>query len=379
VSPDSVVVLGASNTGVSIAAKLALEGKRVVLWEAPAFEEALAPIAAHNEVRITGTAGEGVARLAATTTNPEEALAAGDVLIAAVPSYAHTAFADLLVPHLESRHILALLPGNLGTLEFAARLRAEGKSTGDPLLVEADTAPYVCRKLAPDHAHIWGVVTQLGIGALPGSAADAAEDALRPLFPGLKPYPDVLWAGLSALNPVVHPPGVLMNAARIEEAGDTFRFYNDGLSPAVATMVEALDGERLAVGRALGLSLLPVAEGFATCGFGPAGDLWATINGSRMLTQLRAPGSLETRWLSEDIPFGIRTWAELGESLGLEMPVARSLVTLGDVLIGEDSWISGRSLADLGIAGLRSDELRIYAETGESPNGRIPGESTGVA
>ena len=31
-----------------------------------------------------------------------------------------------------------------------------------------------------------------------------------------------------------------------------------------------------------------------------------------MLTQLKAPGSLQTRWLSEDVPYGLRTWAELG-------------------------------------------------------------------
>ena len=38
----------------------------------------------------------------------------------------------------------------------------------------------------------------------------------------------------------------------------------------------------------------------------------STINGSRMLTALRAPGQVETRWLTEDIPFGLATWALLG-------------------------------------------------------------------
>jgi opine dehydrogenase len=69
-----------------------------------------------------------------------------------------------------------------------------------------------------------------------------------------------------------------------------------------------------------------------------------------MLTQLRAPGSLETRWLSEDVPYGVRTWAELGERAGVPMPVARALVTLGDAVMGTDSWRVGRSLADLGLA-----------------------------
>jgi opine dehydrogenase len=79
-----------------------------------------------------------------------------------------------------------------------------------------------------------------------------------------------------------------------------------------------------------------------------------------MLTQLRAPGSLQTRWLSEDVPYGLRTWAELGEQAGVPMPVARALVTLGDQVMGVDSWRAGRSLAHLGIAGLSHADLENY-------------------
>ena len=111
---------------------------------------------------------------------------------------------------------------------------------------------------------------------------------------------------------------------------------------------------------------MPVADAFHAAGFGPRGDLWAAINGSRMLTQLKAPGSLQTRWLTEDVPYGLRTWAELGEHLGVAMPVARALVTLGDAVMGSDSWRGGRSLADLGLAGLTRAELADYLATGRA-------------
>lgn len=346
----AVVVLGAGNTGLSIAAKLALEGRRVVLWEAPAFAAAIEPLMARRQVRLTGVGGEGTATLEAVTTSLVEALAAGDVLVAAVPSYAHRPFTEALARVIEPRHLLALLPGNLGTLAVATRLRQlMPTSRALPLLAEADTAPYVCRKLEPDHAHIWGVVPHLGVGAHPSTRTDEALAALEPLFPGLRPYPHAVAAGLGALNPVVHPPGVLMNAGRIEHARGEFYFYEEGVTPSVVRAIEALDAERRAIGEALGFAVVPVAEAFAAAGFGPAGDLWATINGSRMLTQLRAPGSLETRWLSEDVPYGVRTWAELGERAGVATPVARALVTLGDAVMGTDSWRDGRSLADLGL------------------------------
>jgi opine dehydrogenase len=361
-----VIVLGGGNTAFAVAAKLTLEGHEVVLWEAPSQAASIAPIRETREIRLTGAGGEGTARLAAVTTDAREALAAGTTLIAPVPSYAHRPFGELLLPHLREDHVLALLPGNLGSLAFAHWLTEAGRppGRGGPLLVESDTAPYVCRKLGADHAHIWGVVPGMGAGVFPAAETERALAALGPYFAGLRPYPHVVAAGLGAMNPIVHPPGVLMNAGRIEYSRGEFYFYEEGVTPGVARVIEALDAERRAAGRALGLDLLPVAEAFHAAGFGPKGDLWATINGSRMLTQLKAPGSLQTRWLSEDVPYGLRTWVELGERFGVAMPVARALVTLADAVMGTDSWQSGRSLADLGIAGLDRAALERYLQDG---------------
>jgi opine dehydrogenase len=363
---DAVVVLGGGNTAFSVAAKLALEGREVCLWEAPEQAASIEPIRERRRVRLTGVGGEGLADIECVTTDAAAALARGRLLVAPVPSYAHRAFGTHLLPHLTDEHTLALTPGNLGSLALARWLAQRGKppGSGGPLLAESDTAPYVCRKLAPDHAHIWGVVPAMGIGVFPAHRTGEALEALRACFPGIQPYPHALAAGLGAMNPVVHPAGVLMNAGRIEHSRGEFYFYEEGVTPGVVRTIEALDSERRSLGAALGVELLPVAEAFHAAGFGPKGDLWATINGSRMLTQLRAPGSLQTRWLSEDVPYGLRTWAELGERIGVAMPVARALVTLADTVMGVDSWQAGRSLQDLGIDRMGRDELLRYLEGG---------------
>ena len=63
---------------------------------------------------------------------------------------------------------------------------------------------------------IWGEVTRLGLGVLHASKTDDVADELRALFPDIAPYKDVMECGLSSMNPVVHPAGVLMNAGRVE-------------------------------------------------------------------------------------------------------------------------------------------------------------------
>ena len=351
-----VTVLGAGNTGFSIAANLALGGHEVLLWEHPAFAAALDPLRESLTIGLEGAARTGDARLAGVTTDAAAALAWSETLVCSVPSYAHAAFAEQLVPHLRPGHLLALLPGNLGALAFARALRAAGRE--GVIVAESDTAPYVCRKSAPDRAVIWGAVPRLGVGVLPASQTDEAMPVLRALFPGARAYGHVLEAGLSALNPVVHPPGVLMNAGRVERARGEFWFYEEGVTPTVVTTIEALDAERLALGRALGLELTPVGRAFAEAGFGPASDdLWAVINGSRMLTALRAPGAVRTRWLTEDVPCGVATWAALGDALGVATPVADALVTLASAALGTDFRAEARGLDALGLAGLSAEEM----------------------
>ncbi|MFM9108116.1 MAG: NAD/NADP octopine/nopaline dehydrogenase family protein, partial [Chloroflexota bacterium] len=357
-----VTVLGGGNTAFAIAATLARAGHEVLLWEHPDFAHTLDPIRDSLTITLDGPNG-GPGRLAGVTTDPAAACTWAETLVCSVPSYAHAAFAALLVPHLRPGRLLALLPGNLGSLAFAKALDAAGK-TG-VIVAESDTAPYVCRKSAPDRAVIWGTVPALGIGVWPSTQTGEALPPLAELFPGARPYAHVIEAGLSALNPVVHPPGVLLNAGRIERSRGEFWFYEEGVTPGVVRLIEALDAERLALGRALGLTLTPVAEAFAGAGFGPSSpDLWAVINGSRMLTALRAPGALDTRWLTEDIPCGVGAWAALGDALGVDTPVMDALVTLACAVLGRDLRADIRGLDALGLAGLSPARMIERARAG---------------
>jgi opine dehydrogenase len=353
-----ITVLGGGNTAFSMAAKLALDGHEVLLWEHPDFAQSIEPIRETLTIHLEGASRMGPAKLAGVTTDPKRALEWSETLVCSVPSYAHGPFIDQLAPYLRPGHLLALLPGNLGTLAFAHALQTAG-AVGT-VLAESDTAPYVCRKTAPDRAVIWGTVSALGIGVFPASQIAEALPVLRELFSGATPYQHVLETGLSALNPIVHPPGVLLNAGRVERSRGDFYFYEEGVTPAVARVIEALDAERLAVGSAYGLTLTPVAEAFHKAGFGPEGDLWSVINGSRMLTALRAPGAIGTRWLTEDVPYGLATWAELGDAVDVDTPLIDALIALTSAVLGVDCRAGRRSLADLGIASLPVDKLVEY-------------------
>ena len=354
---ESICILGGGNTAFAVAASLTLRGFDITLCELPEFASMLEPIAAERTIRLHGVAGEGLAQISRVTTDVGEALAVADLLLLIVPAYAQRPFAEACIPYLEERHMVVLIPGTLGSLEWAAMLAEAGKKA---TLAEVDTAPYVCRKTAPDEATIWGVVSGLGVGALPAVKTEVIRARLDPLFPGMKMHPDAMACGLSSMNPVVHPAGVLMNAGRIERSHGEFYFYEEGVTPAVVRVIMAVDDERRAIGRAFAYDLLPVNEAFHQAGFGPKGDLWAAINGSYMLTRLKAPGSLESRWLTEDVPYGLAAWVSIGRQFGVATPVMESLVNLAGPVMGFDGWQEGRGIAQLGIEGMELDALKRY-------------------
>ena len=358
-----MTILGGGNTAFAAAARLTLRGFDVTLCELPEFEASLAPIRDSRTIHLLGAAELGPAHIRRVTTDVSEALDASDLALLIVPAYAHRAFAEACAPHLRPEHTVVLMPGTLGTLEWARILRETAAAA--VTLAEVDTAPYVCRKTAPDAATIWGVVQKLGLGVFPATSTERVKKTLDPLFPGISTYPDVMACGLSAVNPVVHPAGVLMNAGRIEYSRGNFYFYEEGVSPSVANVVMQVDSERRNIGRALGYDLLPVDEAFHEAGFGPKGDLWATINGSEMLTALKAPGSLQSRWITEDIPYGLASWSLLARSLGVETPLMQAFVDIGSVVMGFNAWERARGPDALGIADMSREKLRRFLTSGE--------------
>lgn len=357
----SVTILGGGNTAFSTAASLTLRGFDVTLFEIQGFEASLDPVLDSHIIHLLGEYGQGPARIRCLTTDIEEALAASELVLLIVPAYAHKPFAEVCAPHLDSRHTVVLMPGTLGALEWSHILRRRGAARAT--LAEVDTAPYVCRKTAPDTATIWGVVSGLGLGVLPASETSRVREALEPLFPGMQAYPDVMACGLAAMNPVVHPAGVLLNAGRVEYSKGEFYFYEEGVTPSVVKVIQQVDEERRAVAGALGYELCPVEEAFHQAGFGPKGDLWAAINGSWMLTRLKAPGTLESRWLTEDIPYGLGAWASVGTQFGVSTPTMRSLVDIGSIVMGFNAWKEGRGVDRLGISGMSREELKAFLRT----------------
>ena len=357
-----ITILGGGNTAFAVASRMSHLGNTICILEHPEFAHTIAEISMSKSISLEGVLENGAAPIDVVTLDPEEALSYSDLLLLIVPAYAHKPFAEFVAPYLNERHTLVIVPGTLGSLEWVA-LMAEFGNIG-LTVAEVDTAPYVCRKTSDVSAVIWGEVGTLGLGVFPAVETERVSSLIGPLFKNVSSYKDVMACGLSAMNPVVHPAGVLMNAGRVEYSRGEFYFYEEGVSKSVAKVIENIDRERLDIGTALGYSLTPVHTAFHEAGFGPKGDIWSTINGSHMLTRLKAPGTLESRWLTEDIPYGIGAWSKIGAEYSVETPMMDAFVSIGNIVMGLDALEEGRGPIEFGISGLTVGELGEYLRTG---------------
>jgi opine dehydrogenase len=359
----NVAVLGGGNGSHTIAADLALKGLTVNLFELERFAGRMEQVFATRTIEMTGVAGEGLARLNRVTSDIGEALTGVEVIFIPLPGFAVATYGRLLAPHLGSDQLVVIMPGTLSALEFRECLRAAG-CTADPTVAETGGLPFATRLVAPGKVQTFHIRAVCALATVPGNRVAAAHRKIEGLYP-FAPKRSVVESGLGHLTPLLHPAGCLLNAGRVERSHGEWYMYEEGMTPSVVRVIERIDGERLGIGRALGIELPTGVDMMVESGYGPRGTLWESLNGSAGLTPVKGPDSLSNRYVTEDVPYGLVAWASLGRAVGVATPVMDALITVGGAIMGRDCWQEGRNLKRLGLEGLSCDEIVRYLETGE--------------
>lgn len=340
-----VAVLGGGNGAQALAGHLASRGFPVILFEHPRFFENLRQVEERGVITLTGVIeAQGPPLLF--TTDPK-AVSDADILYFLAPTFAQEAMFRLIGPHLRRGQRLFLMPGNFGSLflkDFTGGVMPE-----DFIVAESDTMPYACRLEAPGAVKIWGIKNFMAVSAFPSSLTGAFINSVQEAFPvPLKRAPNVLSIGLSNTNMILHCPTMIMNCGRIE-SGEQFQFYAEGMTPSVCAIMEAMDEERITLGRALGLHLLSTMDDMKALYSLEGKTLRETILNNQVYCGhgLDSPLSMNYRYLTEDVPYLLVPVFSLGRKLSVAMPATESVIRLASVIRGEDYLATGRTLEGL--------------------------------
>ena len=159
---------------------------------------------------------------------------------------------------------------------------------------------------------------------------------------------------------------MVCNAGRIEATGGKFGFYAEGAGPAVARVMDAIDAERLALARSLGVRAVPFTDLFRQLGFTAgeqvrAGGAYHAIQHSELIRPIQSPPRLDHRYLHEDVGWGLVSWMHLAAAAGSPAPTITALTHLAGVINGIDYPREGLTLERMGLAGKTTHEIRAHA------------------
>ncbi len=354
-----VGIAGAGSVAFGKAALLEQAGHRVMLWSLSG--ERTAELAAGASLVAEG-AIEGEFH-PAVASDAEELATWADVVLLALPAYGHKCVMDALAPHLRSDHtVLISSQASFGALYLSKLLSTREKPP--PPIVAWGTTAITCRQQDTRRVLVNTIRSKIDIATIPHSRSATASTISRRLFGERFVERDGLLAiALSNLNPQNHMGIALGNMTRMER-GEVWS-QGQNVTPNVGRLLEALDQERLVIADDLGLSVRTIFEHFHLSFHVPAASI------SEMNQEMHAvgrggkgPATADSRYVTEDVPFGLLPTVKLGEMTGKTATLHQAGIDIFSAMYGIDFEHENDLLPALDLKSLSLAQLKQLASEG---------------
>ena len=364
-SAKTVAIIGAGIGGLYLIAELGIAGFRLRLHDID--DAKLAEIRVRGGVDVEGER-RGFAAVERATTDLEPAVDGADVIIIVTGGNAQAVVARSLAPVLRNGQVILLIQGNTGGSLIVRRALDDAGCRAEVDVSEMDNYPYSCWRLSPTRIRPIVRKRWLQIATFPGNRIGAVFPRLSSLFPEAVAAPNILYTGFTNANAMLHVANCVANAGRIE-SGDSYKFYAEGVTPAVARLYEAINSERVAVAAAFGASVPTLADWFdSVYGVREAALVETykrlTYNNNGPYQATGTPKSLDHKFITEDVPTGLIPMSALGRAAGVRTPAIDAVIEMVRSMTGKDFAADGRTLERLGLSGVDGPDIRRIVEWG---------------
>jgi len=362
---ETAAIVGAGIGGIYLAAELGIAGYKLRLHDID--DARLADIRAFGGIDVEGER-DRFAAVERATTDLRSAVDGADIVIIVTGGNAQATVARSLVPVLRDGQVILLIQGNTGGSLIVRRALDEAGCRADVAVAEMDNYPYSCRRLSPTRIRPIVAKRWLQIAAFPGNRIATVHQRLSPLFPQAVAAPNVFYTGFTNANAMLHVANCVANAGRIE-GGESYKFYADGVTPAVAHLYQAINRERVAVAAALG-AVVPTLEDWFDRVYGVREASLVetcrrlTFNTDGPYQATGTPSSLDHKFITEDVPTGLIPMSALGAEAGVPTPTIDALISIVQTMTGNSFAAEGRTLARLGLGGMSAAEILRVMEEG---------------
>jgi opine dehydrogenase len=352
-----IAVLGAGAGGTALAFDYAAHGHDVSLFDFPQFPANIAAIAGQQGIHADGDIS-GFSNVAYAGHDIDRTLDNAELIYVVGPAFSTEPFGQAVAGKLHPGQTVIVSPGSCGgALAFK---RSAGLELDDDSvrIAETHTLHYAVRLVEPGRIRVF-LKLKAGnlLAALPGRHTDDVLRLIADVYPGMQAAKNVIQTSLQNANPVIHPAVSLTNAARIEGTGD-FLFYEEGVTDSVGRIIEAVDRERIAIGKRLGIKVYSDPEMGMLQGYMLDNNYGSGYRKAPGFLGITAQPQLDHRYINEDVGYGLVFMSRLAKQVGVETPAIDAIVQLASILMHRDYAAEALRTPDsLGIGNLTAKQL----------------------
>ena len=353
-----ITVLGAGAGGTAVAFDCASHGHDVRVFDFEQFPDNIAKIAEQGGIHADGDIS-GFAEIAYSGHDIDDALQGAELIYVVGPAYSIEPFGQAVAGKLQAGQTVIVTPSSCGgALAFK---RAAGLAVDDDSIrvAETSTLHYAVRLTEPGSVRVF-LKLKAGnlLAALPQQHTHDILELIKDVYASMEPATSVLQTSLQNANPIIHPAVTLSNAARIEMTGGEFLFYEEGVSDSVGRLIEALDNERIAIGKALGITVLPDPVMGMRQGYMLEANYGSGYRKAPGFLGIGAQPQLDHRYINEDVGYGLVFMSKLGQQAGVATPGIDAIIAVASIVMARDYRADAlRTPQSLGIAELSVQEL----------------------
>ncbi len=264
---------------------------------------------------------------------------------------------DELLPHLRGdQTVIVSSMGSLSSLYLFERAQSLGLNLR---VASFGTTVLTARRQHAGQVNVTTKRSVVPMSCLPSGDLPKALGICELLFGDVfAPEDHSLVTTLANSNPISHVPLALFNWTRIERAEAWPQFHY--MTPHVCSVIEKLDAERMGVANAFGTNVASVSQHLSRSFditeptlAGIAAELHKRRGGPA------GPKDIQTRYLSEDVPFGLVFLRALADIAQIPVPVTNALIDMSNLVLGVNFYADNDLIPALGLSSESVDGLLV--------------------
>lgn len=318
---------------------------------------------AEGGIVVTSRDGQVRGRPELVSSNPNQAISQAELILLATPAFAHQPVLESITPFLENEALIGAIPAR-SCFDLCAR-QTLGEKFSQMTIFGMQTLPWACRVIQYGReVSVLGTKTSVALSVLPAQRrAEVVEVITRLIGVPVSVTPNFLSLTLAGTGQLIHP-GIMYGLFHAWD-GQPFKdppLFYQGIDNATAEILQGLSDEVQRLRAYLeacyaGFDLSDVqplihwlwrsyGKDIADCS-----SLKSSFVTNRSYAGLYAPvqpvdggfaPDFNTRYLSEDVPFGLVATRGIAELCGLETPVTDRVILWAQDKLGKEYLRRGR-------------------------------------